>query len=335
VRTPILAKGIIESGLPTVALDSYGEKTVQSILPTDLLPCFGEITADSHRAAQMAAEHLLDRGFQHYAFVGLNRAIISERRKDSFTKRVEAAGFTTHIYKPPRLKRDRVWEREQKHLAEWLDSLPKPVGLMAANDDRGREVLEACLSAEIRVPEQLAVIGVDNDELLCDLADPPLSSVALNTEQGGFRMAALLDKMMRGQVKEPQHLTVEAQYVVTRRSTDIVAIDDSEVAGALRFIRDKYMTPIGAKDVVSNMNISRRTLEVRFQKAVGRTIHAEIQRMRLEHVKRLLEETDYTTEKIAFKTGFTCPIYMRKAFKKNIGLTPAKYRAKSRFSMQE
>ena len=145
----------------------------------------------------MAAEHLLERGFQSFAFVGIARRVWSKRRERSFCRAIVKAGHRVDVYSPPRTQREQQWGREQPALAAWLSQLPKPTGVMACNDDRGREVLEACRAADIHVPEELAVVGVDNDELLCELADPPLSSVALDAEGTGYRAAKLLDQMMK------------------------------------------------------------------------------------------------------------------------------------------
>jgi len=326
IATPAVAKAILESGLPTVALD-LREEQLQSDHPLSRL---SEIASDSHHAAQMAAEHLLERKFPHYAFVGVVDQVWSDRRQRSFCERITAAGYTPHVYSLPRRSRDRAWDREQTTLAAWLKTLPKPLGLMACNDNRGREVLEACRAAGIHIPEQIAVIGVDNDELVCELSDPPLSSVALNAEQGGYRAAALLDAMMRGRVRKPRRLTVEPLHVVTRRSTDIVALDDFEVALALRFIHSQAAASIRTGDVVKAVQISRRALEMRFQKALGRTIHAEIQRNRLERAKRLLLESDIPMPKVAAAVGFNTASYFGQVFREHVGMTPARYRASTR-----
>ena len=186
IETPQIAKTILETGLPTIALD-LSEKQLQ---PDHPLSRLSEVSSDSVGAARMAAEHLLERGFQSFAFVGIAGRVWSQSREQSFCEWIGKAGFDVKVYKSSRASKDCQWSREQPVLTEWLRNLPKPIGLMACNDDRGREVLEACRAANIHIPEELAVVGVDNDELLCDLADPPLSSVALNAEGTGFRTAA-------------------------------------------------------------------------------------------------------------------------------------------------
>jgi LacI family transcriptional regulator len=322
IETPRIAKAILETGLPTIALDlSPSLLAAQSALAE-----LSEVASDSHQAAIMAADHLLQRGFTQFGFVGFPDRVWSERREAGFYERIRAAGFEPHLYPVPRKRRDRHWEREQGILARWLSELPKPIGVMACNDDRGRQVLEACREAGIFVPEQIAVIGVDNDQLLCDLADPPLSSVALNAEAGGYRVAALLDKMMQGRVRRKQTLVVEPLYVVVRRSTDIIALDDGEVAAAVRFVHENAGRPIGVDDVVRHLQLSRRTLEIRFQKVVGRTVHAEIQRVRLERARQLLAETDLSIPKVAEATGYGSASYLGQIFRQVLGTTPARFR---------
>ncbi len=193
VETPAVARAILAAKVPTIVLDLSDEQCAAG----SPLAEFSHVESDSQGASRLAAEHLLERGFKQFAFVGIEGRVWSCRRRVSFVAAIQAAGFATHVYAPPKRKQDRQWDRAQAHLASWLTQLPKPLGLMACDDDRGREVLEACRLASVQVPEEIAVIGVDNDELLCELADPPLSSVAMNTQQGGYRTAALLSQLMR------------------------------------------------------------------------------------------------------------------------------------------
>jgi LacI family transcriptional regulator len=317
-----VAKAILEADLPTIALGLTDEQ----MRPESPLAAFSELSSDANEVARIAAEHLLERRFRHFAYVGLEDRAWSTRRENAFRAHVAAAGFETHVYHQPKRPQDRVWEREQGILAEWIRKLPKPVGLFACNDDRGREVLEACRLAEMRVPEDVAVLGVDDDEVFCALANPPLSSVALNAETAGYRAAELLDGMMQGRIKKPRRIAVEALCVVTRRSTDIVAVEDPDVASALQFIHREQGRDISVENVVQEVAVSRRNLEKRFRETIGRTILEEIQITRLERAKRLLLETAYPISKVADISGFGSTGYFIQFFQSRVGKTPRKFR---------
>jgi LacI family transcriptional regulator len=289
-----------------------------------------EIASDSHGAATVAAEHLLELGLKHFAYVGEEYRAWSAYREEGFAVRIREAGFDPIIYKPPKAKRDRVWEREQNVLAEWIAALPKPVGIMACNDDRGRQVLESCRTAEVLVPLEAAVIGVDNDELLCELSNPPLTSISLNAEAGGYRAAALLDHMMSTGDQTPQRLVVEPLYVVQRRSTESSAVDDPDVATALHMIHTLATKQLTIDEIVNHLNVSRRMFEIRFRRSVGRTPHQELRRVRLLRAQQLLLETDNTIADVALAAGFCSPAHLGQVFRKDLGKTPAQYRRESR-----
>ncbi len=226
----------------------------------------------------------------------------------------------------PRRKKDSHRKQEQGILAEWLRKLAKPVGVMACNDDRGRKVLQACAIAGVQVPEELAVVGVDNDELVCELSDPPLSSVALDLERTGYRAAAVLDGLMAGRFKQYCELPVEPLWIVARRATDVVAQEDRQIAAALAFIRDNAQQPISVADVVRQTDLSRRTLERRFLGAVGRTVLSEITRCRLERARRFLLETDLRVDGVARASGFGNLKPMTRAFRDQEGCSPTEFR---------
>jgi len=326
VETPEIAEDILKANVPTVLMDVDSRIVAQ----VPRLAEFCEVSSDSEGGGRLAAEHLLERGFENFAYVGLPDRVWSERRGETFCAAMRTSGFDPYVYKHPRRKADRGWEREQANLAEWIEQLPKPVGIMACNDDRGYGVLEACRLAELDVPEEVAVIGVDNDELFCELADPPLSSIALNAEHGGYRTALLLDQLMQHKVKTAQKLIVEATQVVARRSTDVEAFNGPEVGAALSFIHRHRSRDFTIDDVARAIGVSRRNLEVKFRRSVGRTILAEIQRVRLDHAKRMLRETDLPIPQIAEASGYNSSSYLTQVFRKEIGVTPAKYRAKFR-----
>jgi len=326
IETSEIGKALLATKLPIVALDL----SQSQLDPRSPFRRCSELSSDSHRAAQLAATHLLDRGFQHYAFVGIAGRIWSQRREAAFCAAIREAGFEPHVYSPPRWRGDRQWHREQSILEDWLRNLPRPIGLMACNDDRGRKVIEACRGAGVQVPEQAAVIGVDNDELLCELCDPPLSSVALNAERGGFEAAAVLAGLMSRRIRKPRRIMAPALHVVTRRSSEISALDDFEVAQALRIVQEKAATSLWIDAIAGMLAMSRRSLEIRFERAMGRTIHDEIRRVRLERARRLLLETDLSLDKIAAIAGFNTASYLGQVFKSHTDMTPNQYRRSNR-----
>ena len=326
VETRQVAEDILRADVPAVIMDL--EPRVAAEVPQ--LSKFCEVFSDSEGAARLAAEHLLERGFESFAYVGLPDRIWSERRGEAFCAAVRKAGFEPYVYPAPRRKGDREWGQEQNIMAQWIAQLPKPVGIMACHDDRGHGVLEACRLAEVDVPEEVAVVGADDDELFCELADPPLSSVAMNTEHGGYRTAHMLDQLMRHKVQTPQRLIVEATHVVTRRSSDVKILNGPEVGAALSFIHRNRSRDFTIDDIAREVGVSRRNLEVKFRKSVGRTILAEIQRIRLDHAKRMLRETDLPIPQIAEASGYNSSSYMTQVFRKEVGVTPAKFRTKFR-----
>ena len=317
-----VAKAVIQAGVPTIALGL----TDAQLRPENPLSQLSELSSDAVEVARLAADHLLERQLRNFASVGLEDRGWSVRRENEFSRRLKEAGFDVHVYRQPKRTEDRTWSREREILASWIRRLPTPVGLFACNDDRGREVLEACRLAGLNVPEDVAVLGVDNDEVFCDLSDPPLSSVALNAETAGYRAAELLDGMMQGRIRKPRRVIVEALGVVTRRSTDVVAVKDADVATALQFIRREQGAGISVNRVAEEVAMSRRSLEKRFRDTIGRTILEEIQLVRLERAKRLLLETTYPISKVAQVTGFGSAGYFIQFFQSRVGKTPLKFR---------
>jgi LacI family transcriptional regulator len=317
-----IARAVIEANVPTIALGLNDEQ----LQPDSPLSKICDLSSDAAEVVRLAANHLLERQFSHFAYVGLEERHWSNRREVAFASQLEKAGFDLHVYRQPRRTPERVWERERVILAEWLRSLPTPLGLFACNDDRGREVLEACRLAQLNVPEDVAVLGVDNDEVFCDLADPPLSSVALNAETSGYRAAELLDAMMQGRIRKPRRILVEAVGVVTRRSTEVIAVQDHDVAAALQFIRRQQGRGISVGSVADAVAMSRRNLEKRFRETIGRTILEEIQLVRLERAKRLLLDTAYPISKVAEIAGFGSTGYFIQFFQARVGKTPRKFR---------
>lgn len=325
VSTPEMAKIVGDSGAPVVDLSGS--------LPEVGLP---QIRSDEEAVGRMAADHLLRRGFKNFAFCGFNGSDWSDLRRASFERRVTEAGFDCQVFQDPDASRaptdlnfEGHGERHERELMGWLQSLPKPCGIMACNDARGRQVLTCCREVLVAVPDEVAVIGVDKDEIFCELSDIPLSSVILNTQQIGFEAAALLAALMAGASAEVSSSLVRPVGVMPRQSTDVLAIDDRHIAAALRHIREHACNGLDVESLLKVVPLSRSVLERRFSKILGKSPKTEILRVRLDRVCRLLAESDLTLAEVADKAGFEHPEYMSRLFKKKMGMTPGEFRRQS------
>jgi LacI family transcriptional regulator len=290
------------------------------------LPFFG---LDNQLVAQMAFDHLRERGFRHYGYCGLTlgQHRHMDRRCAAFRQCVAEAGFECPVHEAgARAGRASGWEHDQDRLGQWLLAQPKPVGIMASGDDRGHAVIDACRRVGLLVPDQVAVIGVDNDEEMCNLSTPALSSVAVHSERIGYAAAAFLDHMMRSGQRPGDQQMFPPSHVVTRLSTDIMAVDDPAVAIALRFIRDHACHGIRVDDVVRAASASRRWLERSFSAALGRTPNAEILRVRMRRAQELILDSDLSLEAIASKTGFSSQKYFSDVFLRATGQRPSDLR---------
>lgn len=299
------------------------------------------VETDEHSTCRIAFEHLTRRGFRQLAFCGFEGANYSERRQRYFAQLAHSAGLTLHQFATPlpmRPSREELTLSIREQLAilfddtmfDWLRALPRPVGLLACNDVRGQQVLNACRELDIAVPEEIAVLGVDNDSLHCELSDPPLSSVVLNSERIGRVAARLLDRIIDHCEQPPPKTFIDAVRVETRLSTDITAIADRAVAAAARFIRMHACRGITIDEVAAEAHLSRRQLERRFRDSYGRSLHDEITRVRLQRVKDLLRETDLPLKRIAELTGYDYPEYLGAVFRKCEHTTPSAYRRAQR-----
>lgn len=311
-----LTDAVLKSGLPTIIIDPTKE---YSRLPVAF--------ADHVTVGKTVAEYFISRGFKHYAYCGYEQLKFSNKREESFAKCLLEKGYQTNLFRESKKSSQRSVDAF-KSLANWLNSLPKPVALMACNDERGSDLLEACRLAGLSVPEHIAVLGVDDDRLICELSSPPLSSVPLNTEKAGYEIAEVLDSMMKGENLNGKVITVLPKQVVTRQSTDILAIDDAQVSLAIRFIREKARDEIQVSDVVDATMLSKRVLQQRFKKALGRSISDEIRRIRMDLVGKMLVETNLTVSQISQKLDFVDFEHIGRYFKKQMGMSPTEYRKK-------
>ncbi len=285
---------------------------------------------NSRAVGLAAAEHLLERKLPHYGYVReIHNIPWSQRREQAFCERLAQAGVSCNVYKEPPPSA-RKWGHEQERLSKWLRKLPKPIGLLAAMDIRGRQVTEACLESSLRVPEDIAIVGVDNDELLCELSVPPMSSIALDTERGGYEAAALLANMMLHRKYKPKKILIEPTHVVTRESTSTLFLADHLVVEAVRFVYTHATHRIQVTDVAERVGVSRRSLEMRFRRALGRSVQNMIRHVCLEKVKALLLDTQLPLRQIADVSGYNDPSYLGKVFRREVGITPQQFRDKKR-----
>ncbi|MBL8792514.1 MAG: DNA-binding transcriptional regulator [Planctomycetia bacterium] len=290
------------------------------------------VETDNCRIAELAARHLLDCRLTHFAYCGMRLPTIDpwiEQREAAFVEFLRARGRRCSVFRE-RPSHTRSWARLRAALVSWIESLPRPVGVFACNDARGRHVLEACRLARVQVPDELAVIGVNNDELFCHLTQPPLTSVIQGAEEIGYQAAQLLDLLMRGRLRKRRHLAIPPVGIAMRGSTDVVASDDAIVSGAMRLIREQATAGVSVEDVARHLNVSRSTLELHFKKGVGRSVHDEIQRVQLNAVKDLLATTDLGLEQIAARTGHSSAQYLTTVFRRELSRTPGQYRRAAR-----
>ncbi|GMU21248.1 MAG: hypothetical protein AMXMBFR13_13410 [Phycisphaerae bacterium] len=284
------------------------------------------VCADNEAIGRMAFEHLRDQGLRRFAFWSLANPWFVAGREAGFREAVEAAGLT---YARPLFLhvRHAHWSQaDSSELQEWVRSLPKPIGVFAANTDMGRQLCLACQAARVFVPEEVAVIGCDDDEIICSLSQPPLSTIDHGLKRVGWEAAALLDRLMQGHPPPKAPIIVPPVGVFKRRSTDTLAAEDPDIADALRFIRANALNNIGAADVVRHVQVARRKLERNFRRQLGRTIHGEITRMRLARAKELLVTSTLSLPEIAEKCGYSSPTRLSEAFKRASGMGPSAYR---------
>ncbi len=319
---PHMARVVSRAGVPAVGVGGYSEP---DSLPFEI----PYVATDDVANGRLGAEHLMNCGLQHFAFCGIPATHYNSwarNREASFVTRLREAGYACSVYRG-RHKSARNWEALQKGLLAWLDKQETPLGIMACDDPRARHVVEACRRSGRRIPEDVAVLGVDNDLLMCELCNPPLSSVQHGTLEIGRRAAELLGKMMSGQASVTKWSVISPKGVVERRSTDVMNSPHPTVTEALRFIRENAADPISVLQVARRVEVSRSTLDREFRRCLGHTTHEEIQRVRLDIAKRLLTSTDYPLRIIARQAGYRNEQYFSFVFRNALNVTPGQYRA--------
>jgi LacI family transcriptional regulator len=328
VQTSTKAQQILQIGMPVIALSTLQD---MSRLPF--------ISADNQKVAELAYEHLSNKKFKNYGFFGLTESKWTYERSEHFSELITRDGGILHRFNErpittesdmvpfPKLCIDMMLTQGQEDLIQWLRNLPKPIAILASCD------IVACYLSNIAneqgftIPDEIAIMGVDNDSALCNICNPPLSSVALNLKKAGYEAATLLDQIISGhQQLQGQRVTIVPEYVKSRGSTDILAVDDPEIVMALKYIRANSNKPMQVEDIANHLCVSKRSLQLKFQKALGRAIHDEIILAHLEIAKTLLIETDLPVDAIAEKSGFSYTSNMRRAFLTHTNMLPRKFR---------
>ncbi|MCC7146578.1 MAG: substrate-binding domain-containing protein [Phycisphaeraceae bacterium] len=310
-----LHQRLMDSGLPVV---NVGDNLAPHGMPS--------VFSDHQAIGQMAAAHLRNCGIKRFAYFGDEGDWYAKQRAEGFSAAIRQFGYELssqwYFQAGPVV--------EYPALNQWLAEMEKPTGLLAANDILARRIVETCKELGLRVPEDVAVVGVDDDEMICETAVVPISSVAIAAERVGYEAAALLARLLEGEPAPREVTFVPPLSVVRRQSSDILSISDANVAAAVRYIHQNCGKPIGVEDVVDQLTISRRQLEQRFRAAFNRSPAEEIRRVRVEKVKEMLDNTDWNLARIAGACGFSDASIMGKSFRDLLGITPTQYRLRTR-----
>ena len=306
---------LVDSKIPVVAQD-FKERFTE--IPN--------ITGAYHEAGEMGASYFLKKGFKNFAFYGFNDIVWSRERAEGFEKKINAMGYKVNYFEHRKSRSTDLWYYKSNSLSKWLLSLPKPIALMTCDDNQGLHITEACKQNKIRIPEEVAVLGVDNDEMLCELSDPPLSSIGLDIEKGGYDTAKLMEQMIQTSASNFYDIRVKPTQVITRQSTDIYATNDDHIASSLKYIHKNIEKNLQVEEVVKQVPLSRRSLEKRFLQITGYPIYKYIFNLRIEKFTQKLLETDQTVFEIAMDLGLNDSKNIAKQFKQVKGCNPIEYR---------
>ena len=315
---------ILRRKLPTVLINSpfSGNSGEDSALP----PRTVFVNRDQEGVGRTAAEYFLERGYKSFAFIGSAKpATWSDRRLDGFKSRIASSGGTLSVYAQPSLDEQRDFIKDARRMKKYLSALPSKTAVFCARDRRAQQVLGVCLDAGIAVPHTLAVLGSDDDCLLCEATTPSLSSVALDGKQTGIMCATILNELIKGKTVNP-YVDLAFPRVITRQSTDSLAIDDLVLAKALGEIRNNLQEALSIDELARRIGFSKRTLEIKALKILGRTLREEINRIRLNEAVRLLSNTNMPINEIAIACGFCCASHLGTRMKKAFGYPPSTFR---------
>lgn len=328
--------GVISRHTGPALVQACAERRIPLVDLNDSPPFLGvpKIRPDNLEIGRLGATYLLDRGFRHFAFAGLAHDGWARERRQGFVDTLREQGFACELFEPDDAPALTPFANNQQTqaLAGWLQGLPHPLAVMGCHDARALQVLEAARSIGLLIPEEIAVLGANNDAAYCELALPPLSSVATNPFLSGYHAAGQLAALMAGFAATAHDERVAPVRVISRRSTDVLAIPDRHVAAALRYIREHACEGINVDEILPHAAVSRSQLEKKFRSYLGRSPQAEIRRVQVTRIRQLLAETDYPLKKIAELSGFDYMEYMCVVFRRLTGETLGAYRKKTQFA---
>ncbi len=289
--------------------------------------CIPNITGPHVLAGKMCAEYFIRKGFRHFAFYGTRDIVWSDERCQGFRETIAAANpnFTFSALRSK--AQNDLWYYDSLQLTTWLESLPKPVAIMACDDNQAYHITEACHiigGGKFRIPDDIAVLGVDNDETICRLSEPNLSSLNQSVEQGGYDVARLIDQLLRNPGQQPEDVMVMPTHIITRQSTDIYAHSDPHIAEVLKYIHENIGRKITVRELLTRVPLSRRLLETRFKKSMETSIYEYIIRVRIDRVTQLLSE-GMSISDAAVEAGFSDSKNLSRLFRKVKGMTPSQY----------
>ena len=288
------------------------------------------VTGDYIGTGKMAARFFIDRGFKNFGFFGFNDVCWSDERCEGFRREVEAAGFGSSFYAYRMQEIDMVWYYQRNRLREWLQSIPKPIAIMACDDNQGENLIEACHSIGIKIPSEVSVMGVDNDETLCSLGSTTLSSIQVDIEEGGRQTAALLERLVTDPSAPAKDVVLQPMKIVNRMSTAAFATQDQQILRAILFIHRNVRKKISVADVTAEAALSRRLLERRFKDVTGKTLYEYITELKLKDFAEQLVETDEQVMTIALSMGENDTKSISRRFKQLYGCTPLQWRENQR-----
>ena len=306
---------LVKRGIPVVQTTSINRSRT--------IPC---IKGNYDLDGKMAFDHFMNLGFRNLGFFGVDFINFSKCRYGSFKNNADLNAIPLFVHNLSSNKTNLRYQNNFKKIIEWLKSLPKPIGILACNDDFGQMLINACSMAGVKVPYEVAVLGVDNDELLCNLTVPNLSSISRNLLQASSEICALLERMMNGEKVMQDFIQTNPSEVIVRQSTDTIASEDTEVVKAIIFIRENVNRQISVEDVVKATTLSRRTLYSRFQAVTDNSINDEIQCRKLQKFKRLLHEKKLTIKEIAYQVGFEEVAHVSRWFSTLENISPTQWK---------